>query len=424
MSRTHSHAVPAPTSAGPNATAPDVTTLIRALRSWLEDQRYVSYDPYDGLTSQLLHPLFRHPLLARVCLQTVKRSPLNLRPVLGIRKRLYTKSLSDLVSAQLLLFRLDADVRDRDRALGLLDQLRGRMLPGHPGSSWGMDLPYVSRFVTATPATPNLFQTVNAAVALLDAYDVTGEVFDLDLALGVVEFLEHGLGMVEESSDHVVWRYYPGKDTVVYNVNALVGSLLARLAKCAAREDLARLAERTIAFVLLEQNADGSWFYARGPQGCWIDGFHTGYVLEALLEYARITGSPAAAGALERGADFFRQHLLEPSGLPRYTERSLHPIDVQNCAQAVQLLSKLALSDRSWLPWAEHALASSAQHLLIWSGPRDAPRARFRLQRGRWFRNDLPAIRWGQAPMLLALAWLHAAQHGLTDPSSGRTPAG
>ena len=61
---------------------------LQRLVNYIESQNYRGYDPYDALKS----PLFRLPILKSNKLirfgaqQLVKRSPLNLRPLLGIPK--------------------------------------------------------------------------------------------------------------------------------------------------------------------------------------------------------------------------------------------------------------------------------------------------------------------------------------------------
>jgi hypothetical protein len=108
---------------------------------------------------------------------------------------------------------------------------------------------------------------------------------------------------------------------------------------------------------------------------------------------------------------FFCEHLLEDDGLPRYLAHERHPIDIQNCAQAVQLMARWTLHDglRHW-PLARNVFDATCRELLVLDGSGAAARARFRMQRGRWFTNELPAIRWGLAPMLLAARWLQRAE--------------
>jgi hypothetical protein len=290
-----------------------------------------------------------------------------------------------------------------------LDALRQRRVPVANGIAWGMDLPYVSRFVTASPTTPNLFQTMNAAAAFLAGYEATGEEAYLATAFWVVDFVERELGRLEDSPTRVAWRYYPGHDACVYNVNALLGAWLQRLGRLAGRDDLVSLGRRTLQFVVTGQNPDGSWSYESGPRGRWVDGFHTGYVLESLLQAVHIEGDSACAAGLKRGIRYYAAHLITPTGLPRYTDRSILPIDVQNCAQAIQTLAQLGRLDPHFLPRACQTADLVIQKLFRWSRQGPEPEGYFLLARGRWFANRLPAVRWGQAPMLLALTHLQDA---------------
>jgi len=388
------------------SSASQVAAVAHALDQWMVQNDYRSWDPYDGLTSPWLAPVRRVPLLARVCLQGVKRSPWNLRPLLGIRKRLYTKTLSDLVAASCIDPHPAVDVVDRIRQHA--DALLARRLGGHPGSCWGMDLPYVSRFTSASADTPNLFQTVNAMLALLDAAARIDDTTYRDAAADVVPFLERGLGRLVSDGERIVWRYYPGQDAVVHNVNALVGMALLRLSRAVQDTDIEAMACATLQGVVASQNEDGSWWYAVGPEGRWIDGFHSAYVLEALLEAVHLRDEPSWSTALDRGMQYYKAHLLEPDGLPRYYDTGLYPIDIQNCAQAIQLLARWTCSrDATMWQTAHDAFAATCRVLLVEEA--DGRRVRFRLQRGRWLSNDLPAIRWGLAPMLLALRWLQRA---------------
>ena len=90
-----------------------------------------------------------------------------------------------------------------------------------------------------------------------------------------------------------------------------------------------------------------------------------------------------------------------------------YPIEVQNCAQAIQTLAKLCWLDREILMRAEGVTKSVVASLYhrVRSGER--PAGYFLTSRGRWFRNALPMVRWDEAPMLLALIYLLAARSGL-----------
>lgn len=408
--------------------ADDLQRVEAELRRWLEEARYESFDPYDGLSCRAPWSLARHwRPAARAWTQFVKASPLNLRPLVGIRPRIHAKSLSDLASAALLRHRM-GNAPARGEAEDLLQRLRADICPGFAGACWVFATPYVTRYITSGTRDPNLFWTLNAATAYLEAYELDRRAADLEVARSAIDFILKDLGCVDEGENGVWFRYFIGHDAAVYNVAALTGALLRRVARYTGERDLDRLGARALHFVIRNQNADGSWYYARGSQGRWVDGFHTGYVLESLLQTALLHGEADVREALRRGIDFYLERLFTPEHLPRYTIDRPYPLDVQNCAQAIQTLAKLCWLDRRHLDRAEQVARAviAALYRRTRSGPEGA--GYFVMSRGRWFTNPLPAVRWGEAPMLLALTYLQAARRGLppswelvSAPESQRT---
>jgi hypothetical protein len=384
-----------------------------ALRRWLAEAAYASYDLYDGLSGAFPWSLAkRRRLAARVLTQVVKASPVNVRPLLGIRPRVHAKSLSDLASAAWLRHRAGIDPQAGAEARALLDRLRAAVRPGFAGPCWALETPYVTRFTDSRGGEPNLFWTINAAIAFLEAWDIEHRAADLAIARGTLDFMRGDLGVVDEGDDGVWLRYFAGHSACVYNVAALAGALFRRVARHTGEAELDALGSRALRFVVRHQNPDGSWFYARGPQGAWVDGFHTAYVLEALLESVLMHGDTAVLPALQRGIAFYTASLFDADGVPRYTAANRFPIDVQNCAQAIQTLARLAWLDAEHTVRAERTASVVIERLFRWTRPDEA--GYFVASRGRWLTNRVPFVRWGQAPMLLALDQLLAMRRGMS----------
>src|ERR1044071_6701220 len=77
---------------------------IKKLLRWFRGESWMGYDPYDGFSAPVARwwPMRNRP--ARTALtQLVKRSPVNLRPLLGIRKAANPKGLALAARAVLLL---------------------------------------------------------------------------------------------------------------------------------------------------------------------------------------------------------------------------------------------------------------------------------------------------------------------------------
>src|SRR3984957_21245559 len=74
-----------------------IFSSIGRLSEWLERNDYRGYDTFDGLNAKYLRPLTFETKPLRILLQQgVRRFPLNLRPLLGIKKSRSTKGMGFL----------------------------------------------------------------------------------------------------------------------------------------------------------------------------------------------------------------------------------------------------------------------------------------------------------------------------------------
>lgn len=396
---------------------PDPAVVERALRRWLEESGTASYDPYDGLAcSRPWSLVLRHRFLARLWTQAIKQCPLNLRPVVGIRPQVHAKSLADQAHAALLRHRLGTDAEALAVARRFLQELEEHALRGYAGACWGTPFPYVTRYIRSDAGEPNLFWTVCAAETLMTAYELTGDRGALERARSTLDFICHDLGFVDEGKGGVWFRYFIGHEASVFNVSALTGSLMLRIGRHTREDEILALGRRALQFVLRGQNEDGSWFYARGSQGRWVDGFHTGYILESLIQAYLLEGGTEIGAALERGKDFYLQRMFTSDSRPRYMSNDTYPMEVQNCAQAIQTLAKLCWLHPEGISFLRSVARSVTEALFRLTEREPEEKGYFILNRGRWLENRLPAIRWGQAPMLLALSFLLSAEEGLGPP--------
>src|SRR4051794_5443019 len=56
-----------------------------AVQAWVEAHGYKGYEPFDGLSSPLRAYTFGNLLAERILQQAVRQSPVNIRPLIGIR---------------------------------------------------------------------------------------------------------------------------------------------------------------------------------------------------------------------------------------------------------------------------------------------------------------------------------------------------
>jgi len=376
----------------PESAAPHTAGLlqtIRELERWGTARGWVGTDPYEGLNATRFAAPFRGTVTGRkILIQAVKRSPFDLRPMLGIPQGRSSAAFAALVSAYAFQ---EEDEKLRD-ALDVLESLR---CPGFTEPCWGYDFDVQTRVFFYPRGAPNTIATAFAGAALVDAYERTGDGTLLEQALGAGEFFLRRVPQTPTPSG-AYFGYLVGDRTPIHNANMLACALLARAGAHAGRDDFLEAAAAGVAYTLAHQAPDGSWPYGDEPHLGWVDGFHTGYVLDALRECVAAGVPTARREALDRGLAFYRRALFLADGTPKYTTGSTYPIDIQCVAQGIQTF---ALADD---PWAltVYRFAMRRMH---------RPDGAFAFQRRRFWRNDTPHVRWGQAPMLRALVHLLGA---------------
>ena len=111
--------------------------------------------------------------------------------------------------------------------------------------------------------------------------------------------------------------YTPCDEGGVINAAAYRAFLLTSASKIFCNKDYWRIAERNLNFVLENQNADGSWFYAVDGVRDFVDHYHTCFVMKALAKIHALTGHEATLEALGKGVSYYLNNLFDDDGLPK-----------------------------------------------------------------------------------------------------------
>jgi hypothetical protein len=378
------------------------TVLDRVLETARAD-RYEGYSKHDGLNSPLLARLGGDSRLRRLgAIQVVTRSPLDVRPVLRVQRARNAKGLSLFARALLARYRMTGSDQDAAEAVDLLDWLASHPSTGFDGLSWGYPYPWQDVGFFAPRNFPNRVVTSFVGQALLDGYETLGERRYLDLADQAVHFLLTAPKTMYEDPDHRCVSYVPVPDIdwIVMDVSALTGALAARLGSLAGRPDLVEQGGRLVRYVVSKQTDYGAWFYAEPPSASHIthDNYHTGFILDAVLQYGLAAGSQEFEAAYRSGIDFYQRRLFEPSGAARFMSDRLYPIDIHGCAQGIITFS---LQQRYF-----GVGGATAKRILEWtvSNMWEESTGWFYYQRRRGFRTKIRELRWCQGWMSLALA--------------------
>src|SRR5215467_9932215 len=229
---------------------------------------YQGYSKHDGLNSPLLARLGGDSRLRRLgAIQVVTRSPVDIRPLVGVRKARNAKGLSLFARALLARHRITGSADDAREARELLDWLIEHPAPGFEWLCWGYPYPWQDVGFFAPRNFPNRVVTSFVGQALLDGYETLQDGRYLDAAQQAVRFLLEAPKTLYEDEDRWCLSYVPDPsiDWIVMDVSALAGALAARLGKLTGDGDLTRQGGRLVRYVVSKQTDYGAWFYADPP---------------------------------------------------------------------------------------------------------------------------------------------------------------
>jgi polysaccharide biosynthesis protein VpsJ len=373
------------------------------LFNWLEKNDYRGYDTFDGLNSKLLRPLtFETKLLRTVLQQGVRRFPINLRPILGIRKSRSTKAMGFLARSCVRLYEATSAPVWRERMEYVLEWLLENQAPGYSGACWANHFDYQSRSSYVPKGLPSVVWTSLIGHAFLDAYETFNRSEFLNVAISSCQHILQDLGKFRDG-DGVCIGYFPTQTLRVHNANTLAGGLLARTYRHTRSEPYRELAQRSIQYTAQYQRADSSWYYGEAANLHWVDNFHTAYVLDSFKHYLEGTGDDRFAENMMTGYRYWKKTFFLPDGTPRYYDTKTLPLDIQCCSQAIDTLIFFRDLDPDSPQLAAKVAKWTIEHM------QDRSVYFYYRRYSRWLVNKTPTLHWGQATMLCALAGLYQA---------------
>jgi hypothetical protein len=384
----------------PDTVKNGVEDVLLKLLAYCRENNWAGYDPYDALNSKAFEVLpFLNSKLPRLILtQALKRSPINIRGLLGVPKTQNAKAMALFLSALLRLAK--AHPPDRERLIELMiNRLIDLRSPGVPYWCWGYSFPWQTRKEVVPLGTANLVCTTFVANALLDAYDHSKEERCLSMAVSAADYILNELYWTDGRSISSFCYPLPSLRVQVHNANFLAAALLCRVSKMTGDKKFLGPALKVVRCSVAKQKQDGSWDYGEAPSQRWIDNFHTGFNLGALNAIGQYLETAEFEEPLRRGFQFYRNHFFREDGAPKYMHNRTYPIDIHCVAQSIITLTEFKHLDPSSLPMARKVVQWATDNM--WDG-----RGFFYYRVVRLMTIRTSYMRWSQAWMLLALATL------------------
>jgi rhamnogalacturonyl hydrolase YesR len=379
------------------------------LKSYIEKEQFKGWDPYDGLNSRIFQALpFKHWDLARLAwIQFFKRSPFNFRKLLMVPKAYNAKGLGLLLTAYSNLHQIKTThpgalpytLEALEKQIHFLaKQLIDLKVTGYSGSCWGYNFDWQARRLFLFPRnTPNVVTTYFAFYGLLKAYEVTREKDYLETALGAAKFVLNDLNRTP-TADGFLFSYSPlnGNNTV-YNASLLGSKLLSHCYHYTQNETFKEAARASVQACLTAQNKDGAWPYGALPVQQWIDSFHTGYNLDALMAYREYCHDTSVDSSIQSGLDFYLRSFFSDEGNPSYYHNQRYPIDIHCPAQLFVSLSRTQAFKKNQL-LATKVMDWTLKHMQHKKGY-------FFYQLKKGVSSKIPYMRWSNAFMMYAMSY-------------------
>lgn len=372
------------------------------LQKYIEGESYKGYDPYDTLMSFI--PFVRiNKWLAIIATQVQKRNPINIRPLLGIKKDYNPKGLGLMLHAYSILQQKQPSKDYSQQIQLLIHLLKELSTKGYSGYCWGYNFGWCSPEKYLKPYSPTSVATAFIIKGFYEAYKVNPTEEIKSIILSASDFILCDLACTEDD-DGICYSYSTEKKDICYNASLLAGEILAINYAITKNEAIKNKCHQLVNYVVHKQHNDGHWAYSKnssnGNERTQTD-FHQGFVLESIsniVNHCQIKDETIEK-SLNKGCNYYILEQFESSGRSLFRIPKQYPTDIHYQAQGIITLCRLKNNSTE--------LHSFAKSIAEWTIENMQSKKGFFYYRVyKWFKDKTSYIRWGQAWMFLALAEL------------------
>jgi len=379
---------------------------------YAEGEGYAGYSKFDALNSHTIKRLAGNSRWLRFLFtQAVMRSPCNLRPMLGVEKSINPKGMALFAMAYLNEFKRTGSGKARDQAVKCLDWLLSIGVVSSYGVGWGYNFDWQSTLFFVPKYCPNAIVTVLCGEAFIKAFEVLDDDKYLLAAQRAALYLRCDLPVLVDAGHELCIAYVsvPVK-SIVLNINASAGALIAKVGKYLTDTKLMNDAHRMISFVVNRRTPYYAWYYTYPAGNSYIvhDNYHTGGIVDALRDYEVYTGDGRFQDVYSKALEYYSYQLFLDNGAPKYMNNRIYPFDIHGAAQGIISFSKAASFDRRYLHQGDRVAGWTIENM------RDVEKGFFYYQKGRMLTKRFTLMRWCNAWMAKALSDLLLAHQAFS----------
>jgi rhamnogalacturonyl hydrolase YesR len=304
------------------------------------------------------------------------------------------------------LYQLTGEIEYLQKGEILIQWLLEHPSAGYQHLCWGYNFIWQSTLFLQDEFEPNAVVSVFAGEALIHAYRITKKDEYLKAACSVADFIVKDLPVLYDSKDERAIAYVLRKvDAIVLNNQVLTGAFLIKVWKETGAENLKEIARRQLNYTVNRRTEYDAWYYTypHGKSHITHDNYHTGGILDSILEYYEETGDGSYMQVYWNGLKYYQQYLFEPDGAPRWMNNKKYPFDIHGAAQGIISFAKAAKHDAKFTAQAKLIADWTVTHLYR----RESHD--FSYRQGRYLKWNYSLMRWCNAWMTRALAELEYA---------------
>jgi hypothetical protein len=135
------------------------------------------------------------------------------------------------------------------------------------------------------------------------------------------------------------------------------------------------------------------------------DNYHTGYILDAILDFSQNSGDDSFMPNYHHGLEYYRDYLFLADGTPKWMNNKVNPIDVHGSAQGILTFLKATPLKPEYY--------NIAERIAVWAidNMQNTRSGFFYYQKYFFFKKPFTIMHWSNGWMARALSMLIRSTH-------------
>lgn len=397
---------------------------IERLDSWIQNNGYAGWDPYDLKETPFFIGLLKHQkssnvyrALSKVLFAISDFFPLLTRRIFKVAPAINAKSMGLLLTSYSNLYMATHDAEYLEKAKECAKWLLVNRDTKYTGYNWGYPFDWQSvQFIPE--GIPSSVVTATVGDGFFHLYKATNVVKYLTICKDICAFFLKNLNITYDDGAAICYSYTPIDDYQVHNANLFVGEFLSRIGKEIKSKELLDRGTLCGNFALREQQPQGFLPYwglsqtdSHSGGRIRTDHYHSGFEIRMLFGLWKHTGDVRFKDSYEKYFKWYLKEMFVDNTIPKQTPDSFYPVNIHSCAESILCQATLLSEHRERERYLYETLMWVLRKMEFAPGQytyliKDIPLL------GEW-KVNIPMIRWGQAWMMRALTELLITENSL-----------